>query len=710
MNASPSGLGQVVAPALREDLRLHPGDREMAGSNWLIYDPMAHRYHEIDDRAYLILQHWQGNTRLDDLSAHLTRLLGMEIAVEDLYELTMMLDQVGLLCEPVSGWKSVYNRQQDRRLSPVSWLLHNYLFIRVPLVKPDAFLRSTLPVARLLASRGALVILILLGCAGLFMVSRQFDAFSHTFMFFFSLEGVVGYVLALFFVKIFHELGHAYMAKHYGCRVPTMGVAFLVLAPVLYTDVTDAWRLQSRRQRMLVSAAGMMVEIAIAAVATFLWAFLPDGVVRSACFFIATVSWVLSLVINLSPLMRFDGYYLLGDYWRISNLQPRSFALFRWFIREILFDLRAACPEDWPLRRRAAVIVYAVAVCIYRLGLFIAIALVVYHMTQVKLLGILLFSVEILWFVARPVASEIKVWWSLRKRIGQRRRYRFSTTVAAFVVGSLMIPWPHRVEMPAVLEPVAVQRIATPVAAQLKRIMVREGDHVQPGDILFEFQSPQLTLDILKTSTSRDLAKLRKARRVADKLDRNSTMVIGQEISSLDEQMAGLQRLEDELTVKATLAGVVEDVLSDLHVDRWIGKGQELAIVVADQGHQVRGYMPEDLLAAVRSGASGQFIPDEPMTSKTAVRLASISAGGVARLDLPYLASVNGGPIAVNEDKDKGLVPVEAQYQFVMAINAQQPVTLPVLRGVVRIDASPDSIASRTFRRAAAVLIREAGF
>jgi putative peptide zinc metalloprotease protein len=710
MNTPPPGLESVVAPALREDLRLHRGDQESAVRHWLIYDPMAHRYHEIDDRAYRILQHWHGDMRLDALVADLNAQLGDEISIEDLYELTVMLDQAGLLCEPVSGWKSVYRRQQDRRRGPVSWLLHNYLFIRVPLVKPDAFLSSTLPFARLFASRGAIVIVFLVGLAGLFMASRQLDAFSHTFLFFFSLEGAAGYVLALFFVKIFHEFGHAYMAKHFGCRVPTMGVAFLVLAPVLYTDVTDAWRLQSRRQRMLVSAAGMMVEIAIAAVATFLWAFLPDGVVRSACFFIATVSWVLSLAINLSPLMRFDGYYLLGDYWRISNLQPRGFALFRWSIREILFDLQAPCPEDWPWRRRATVVLYAIAVCIYRLGLFIGIALVVYHMTQVKLLGILLFSVEILWFVARPIASEIKIWWSMRDRIRQRRRYRFSTAAAALSVGAMMIPWPHRVEMPAVMEPVAVQRIAMPVAAQLKRIMVRDGVRVEPGDILFELDSPRLRLDILKTSTNRDLASLRQARRAADQLDRNATMVIGQEISSLDEQMAGLRRLEGELTVRAAVAGVVEDVLPDLHVDRWIGKGHELALVVADNGHQVRGYMPEDLLAAVQPNASGQFIPDEPLTKKTDVRLASISAGGVAVVDLPYLASVNGGPVAVNEDRDKGAVPVEAQYQFIMAADTDQPVTLPVLRGVVRIDASPESIVSRTFRRAVAVVIRESGF
>jgi putative peptide zinc metalloprotease protein len=704
------GLEAVVAPALREDLYLHPGAREGTDDHWLIYDPIAHRYHEIDDSAYQILRHWRGNLRLDALAAHLASQMTEQLLLQDLYQLTMMLDQAGLFCEPIAGWKSVYKKQQDSRHGPIAWLLHNYLFIRVPLLKPDAFLQHTLPVARLFASRAVLVTIIMMGLAGLFMASRQFDTFSHTFLFFFSLEGAVGYALALFFVKIFHELGHAYMAKHFGCRVPTMGIAFLVLAPVLYTDVTDTWRLQSHRQRMLVSAAGMMVEIAIAAIATFLWAFLPDGVLKSVCFFVATASWLLSLAINLSPLMRFDGYYLLSDYWRISNLQPRAFALLRWSIREILFNLQAPCPEEWPSRRRVMIVFYALAVCIYRLGLFIGIALVVYHMTQVKMLGILLFAVEILWFVAKPIVSEIKIWWGLRNQIRQRRRYQFSGAAAALAVLAIAVPWPHRVELPAVMEPVSVQRIVTPVAAQLKQILVKAGDYVKPGDILFKLESPKLALDLLLARTNHDLASLRKARRVADQLDRNETIVIDQELASLDEQMAGYRRLQDELTMRATVAGIIQDVTPDLHVERWMGKDEELALVVADSGHQVRGYVQEDFVAALQPGALGQFIPDEPLTAKSGVRLASISAGGVSVLDLPYLSSTNGGAIAVNEDKDKGPVPVDAQYQFIMTTDTDQPVTLPVLRGVVRIDANPESIVSRTAKRAVAVLIRESGF
>lgn len=705
-----TGPEKIIVPALRQDLRLHPGTEDDGQTNWLVYDPMAHRYHEIDERAYRILQHWCCDITMEALAAHLTGRLDEPVSFDELYQLVMLLDQAGLLCEPVYGWKSAYRKQQDRRRGPLSWLLHNYLFIRVPLLRPDEFLHKTLPLARILASRPVLVVIAALGLMGLFMVSRQFDAFQNTFLFFFSLEGAVGYSLALIFVKIFHELGHAFVAKHFGCRVPSMGVAFLVLVPVLYTDVTDAWRLRSRRQRMLVSAAGMMVETALAAIATFLWAFLPDGTLRSVCFFIATTGWFLSLAVNLSPLMRFDGYYLLSDYWRISNLQPRAFALFRWSLREFLFGLRAPCPEKWPLRRRVAIVSYAIVVCIYRLGLFIAIAVLVYHMTQVKVLGILLFAVEIIWFVARPVASEVAVWWDLRAKILQRRRYRLSATATVFAILLAVVPWPHRVEVPGVMEPVSVQRLAAPVGAQLVEVMVSDGDHVEPGDILFTLRSPRLAFNLDEVIIKRDLALLRRARRISDQLDRNATIVIDQEISSLDEQMAGLRRLEGELTMRATVSGVVRDMLPDLHVDRWIGQGEELAFVVVDGGHQVRGYVPEDLLPAIRPGALGQFVPDEPLMAKSDIRLSSIGAGGVQKVDLAYLSSTNGGAIAVNEDKEKGALPVEAQYQFIMTTEHDQPVAQPVLRGVVRLDATPESLLGGIARRAAAILIRESGF
>lgn len=113
-----------------------------------------------------------------------------------------------------------------------------------------------------------------------------------------------------------------------------MGVAFLVMMPMFYTDTSGSWKLTLKRQRITIGVAGMLTELALAAWATLACSFLPDGMLRSAAFMLATTTWIMTLAVNLSPLMRFDGYFLLSDTLQVPNLQQRGFAMGRWQLRE----------------------------------------------------------------------------------------------------------------------------------------------------------------------------------------------------------------------------------------------------------------------------------------------------------------------------------------------------------------------------------------
>jgi putative peptide zinc metalloprotease protein len=163
-----------------------------------------------------------------------------------------------------------------------------------------------------------------------------------------SLQGLLAYGVTLAGGEMLHELGHGITAKRYGCRVPTMGVAFLVLWPVAYTDTNEVWKLTRRDQRLKVAAAGITTELVIAVWALLAWLWLPDGWPKAMAFLLATTTWVSTVLINASPFMRFDGYFLLSDYLQMPNLHSRAFALARWDLRERLFALGEARPSACP--------------------------------------------------------------------------------------------------------------------------------------------------------------------------------------------------------------------------------------------------------------------------------------------------------------------------------------------------------------------------
>lgn len=711
----------VPLTALREDLRLQRGAPGGDGlATWLLYDPVAHRYYELEPAGIAILRAWREGADPAEVAAAAGTSLGRAVDLPEVEAFRRFAERHGLVRHR-GGWQALACQAAARETGWAGWLLHNYLFVRVPLVRPQRVLLATLPLARRLADRRSLAAVALAGLLGIVLVSRQWDAFTSTFLHFLSVEGLAGYLAALALVKVAHELGHAYAAVNYGCRVSSMGVAFMVMMPVLYTDTTDAWRLRDRRQRLAIDGAGIAVELAVAALATLAWSFLPEGPGRSVAFFLATTSWTLSLAINLSPFMRFDGYYLAGDLFGISNLQPRAFALTRWALRETLFGLGDPCPEPWRPRRRALVAAYGAAVCLYRLVVFTGIALLVYGATF-KLLGILLFAVEIGVFVLRPIVLEARVWWRERARIAGRPRARATFGIAAAAVLLFVLPVSGRVEIPAIAEPVRTERLTAAAAARVESLEVSAGDRVVAGQVMMRLASPRLDHDVESARIRLALTEMKLARRASDAFDRGASLVLDGESASGRETLAGLERSQQQLVIRAPFDGIVAELEPDLQPGRWVGRGEELGTAVSAGGRQVRGLAAEDGIARLHTGAFGTFVPDDPMAAAIPLRLASVSRAAIATVEIPALASTLGGPVSVREEKGVGPVPVEARYvavltplddpapDYALRLSGRQEGAADVVRGVVTVAGTRESLAAGALRRIAAVLLRESGF
>lgn len=687
-----AALPALALPPLRQELRIEPGAPLVGGApSWTLFDPVRHMFFEIGSLEFAILSRWAGG-RMQDVAPEL---IDEGMAADEANEaITRVIDfslANHLTLAPLADTVATFER--SRRQGDTAWwhwLVDHYLFFRIPLVRPAAFLVRTLPRVAPLWSVPAVWIFVAIAAAGLLLVSRQWDAFLASFLYFFSWEGLIAYGIGLSAVKVAHELGHAYTATRFGCRVPSMGVSFLVMMPVLYTDTTGAWRLRSRRKRLAIDCAGVGAELMIASVATFLWALLPEGMLRSVAFILATTSWVMSLAVNLNPFMRFDGYYLFSDFMGVPNLQPRAFALGRWRLRELLFALGEPAPEPFPRPMRRTLVLYAWTTWIYRLILFVGIALLVYHLFF-KLLGLILFVVEMAVFVSRPVLRELGEWHLRRGRIMQSPRARMLLYGLGGAILLGLLPLDRHVSAPAVMGPIAAAPIVAGDPARIERVFVRAGQRVDAGTALVELVAPDLDTAAAHSRLRMLGLEEQLARGGADAEDLSSRAVLQRELAVERDALAGLDRRQARLVLRAPIAGVVSDLDPLASPGRWLGGAEVIARIVAPQDYDVQAFVRERDIERIGEAALARFVPDDPVMASRQAKLAEKSASAVQYMDQPILASTQGGPIAVNEDASKLLRPREALYRL-RFLAAPGPGALRPVRGTLSIDAEPQSV------------------
>ncbi|TWF59238.1 site-2 protease family protein [Neorhizobium alkalisoli] len=714
--AQPMMVGQPAdapLPALREDLQIMRVGASYSGApTWVVFDPIRNRFFRITYEMFQVLSFWNSSRTVGNLMKSVDARFGNSLSIEDIGTIARMLEHNLLLVQPTRGnWRALHHKAQPHH----PWfmrLIHNYLFFKIPLVRPERFIRHAWPHVSFLFGRLFWWVTALVGLLGLYLVSRQWDAFIGTFPFVFSLEGAAVSVLSIVFIKCLHELGHAFVAHRFGCRIPTMGVAFMVMVPLLYTDVSDAWKLKSRWQRLRIDSAGMLAELTVAAYALTLWAFVPDGPLRSALFVLAATGVVLSLFVNLNPFMRFDGYYILADLLGVENLQPRAFRHMRWRLREFLFRPGYSAPEIFPARLDVILTVYAVATAIYRLTLYLGIALLVYHFT-IKLVGILLFMVEIGFFLVRPVLSEMKEWWAMRSDILKSRRLYLTGSVFALLVLLAFLPISTRVSAPAVIYPQQFVRLYPHEPGRIESVGIFVGQKVRAGDVLFAIDAPEIDEELRIAEVEAELARSRLARIAANPDDLAQRSIIESELGSLKARAEGLAERKSALVVTAPFDGVITDINPEILPGQWVGRNEQIAFLSAGTGSVARGYVAGNDSGRIAVEAPGWFIPDDLSLPRFPVTLAAIAESGAQEIDVPQLTSQYHGAIAVHAvsgGKRQRLAPVAAQYAVMAHVSETNGLPGRSLQGVMMLDAKGISFAEQAWRRVLTVLFREAGF
>lgn len=698
----------MTLPSLRADLQLQAAAPALDGSpRWTLADPLRGRYFKLGAAAMRLLRHWSLGDPEQVLRAA-NREPGMPLDTHELEQLLGFLRTHDLICALDPQQRASYGlTAAAQRQGWWQILLHQYLFFRIPLWRPDAFLNRAWPWLARFGPRALHYGLPLTLGLGVFLVSRDWQRFIATFPHLFSLGGALAFGVALFFAKVCHEFGHAFMAKRAGCRVQSMGVAFMVLLPMFYTDVSDAWRVNDRRARLLIGAGGVLAELLLACIALLAWSLLPDGPARTAAFMLASATWLTTLVVNLNPFMRFDGYFLLSDYWEVDNLQGRAFALCRWRLRELLFGYGEPAPEPWSPSMQRRLLWWGYGSWLWRAVLFFGIALAVYHLFF-KLLGIFLMLVELAWFIFLPIAREWREWWSRREQAHAPRVLLSGLGLLAVMV-VLVLPWRSAVELPSMLEAGRVSALHAPVAARVKQVNVSDGQRVVQGDVLIELESPDLDSRQAIVRREIEIQQLQMRRQAGRSETAADAGIVEQRLAEAVAEYRGLAAQRERLLLRAPQAGKVRDLLPQLAVGRWLSPKDTLARVV-EEGARLRGYLAEAELWRVAPGATGRFIAEDPMHPAVAVELTEIDANGAAVVDQEALTSDHHGPIAVRRDQHQRAEPVQAQYAVRLKVLDGIATPVQPLRGLVVLQGRRESLLSTAWRRLAALGVRESGF
>ncbi|MCU0763135.1 MAG: HlyD family efflux transporter periplasmic adaptor subunit [Hydrogenophaga sp.] len=694
-------------PPLRGDLQLRPAAAQADGSPaWVIQDPVTNQFYRIGWLEFELLSrwHWRQPERVLQHTAAETLLAPTK---EELEALCQFLQQHHLLEQRTPGhFKVLHNQHQRSRMSRFKWALHHYLFFRLPLFEPAAFLRVLLPWLSWVYRPATGWLVLATGAVGLLLTSRQWDSFTSAFAQSLSWEGALYYLLAMAVAKSVHELGHALTATRYGVRVAHMGVAFLVMWPMLYTDTTESWRLSRRRQRLAIASAGVIGELALAGAATLAWNLVADGPLRDALFFLATTAWIVSLTINLSPFMRFDGYFVLSDAVDLPNLHERASAVARASIRRGLLGLKEPDPEPFAAPMRRFLVIFAWITWIYRLVVFVGIAVAVY-LFFFKVLGILLFLVEIWWFIMRPVIRETQHWFAERKAVTGTRRWVLGGSAMAIVVLGVA-PWQEQVKADGWALPEQFHVFHSPLPAQVLTLP-ESGKRFAAGETVLHLDQPELGYRGARAAAVVGASQDALRGLQAQQADLERVPLARSEVALRLQELQAELTERDRLVLNAPFAGTLVDLDPELMPGTWVSPKQPLASLVGESGWIVEAFVQQADVERLSGNSEATFYPVHQPQSAIKGTVIEIARTRTSQLPNAMLAAAHGGPIPIqNSSQDQELSPRDALYRVKIRVNGnglRAPTT-----GTVKIKGKPRSLIGNWLKPMLIVLLREFSF
>lgn len=520
-------LDSVVIPPLRADLVVSKQMYE-GRSYYVIKDPISLQYFRLTSEDYSLATLFDGKRDL----AHVRKLyverfphLRLDYTEEELQErISRFANDLGLLqflSIQGSRLKQRYDAIKARKQAKPSFykLVNNVFFARYSVYDPDdLFARMARPLWWIW-TRTSLWISIALVLAALGVVIVKYDRTEAMMSQFFHINNWLLIWVTTITIKSIHELGHGLTCKHYGGEVHEVGVMLLVFTPYFFVNVSDSWVMPDRHKRILISAAGIYVELVLAAFATFLWAIVQPGPAQQILYNIMVIASVSTIVFNANPLMRFDGYYIMTDWIEVPNLSTKSRAFVGSQVKRLLFgrNYQDQSMARLPLPKKRFGLFYFYAVASYIYGYFVIYKLTRYMAPHLAPFGLeklaTYFSVSaVLAWLIMPFLGFMKGLQLTKedwKPHGRLRRLALFGGIALGIFAVLCL-FPREVVIKRAVAIVLAdpETVRPEVEGITKEIYVKEGDLVVPGAAVARLNNRDIEQELVVSRAKLHMAEM----------------------------------------------------------------------------------------------------------------------------------------------------------------------------------------------------------
>ena len=479
-------------------------------SFWVLKDPVGLKYFRFQDEEYWILKQFDGTKSLDEIKEGFeAEFPPQKITLEDLQSFIGTLHQSGLIIAGVPDQgHELLKRRNKRRRKEIMGAMSNILCIKFKGLDLDTLLGKMIPYVRFMFQPVTVIFCLMLCFSALMLVLVEFEYFRSKlpgFQSFFSPSNIFALSIVLGMTKVLHEFGHGLTCKYFGGECHEMGVMILVLTPCLYCNVSDSWMLPSKWHRIAIGVAGVYIECVLSAVCTYIWWFTTPGMLNYLCLNIMFVSSISTIVFNINPLLRYDGYYILSDLLEIPNLRQKANTILTRKCSEWFLGMEQQPDPFLPKKNQIFFAMFTVASFFYRWIVMASILFFIYTLFNsmgLKVVGQGIAAMSLYGLFVMPVIKVIKFFW-VPGRIYRVKKAKFYTSLSAFLIlvaVFMFVKIPYTVIAPLIVEldPNSSQLVYIPeFGGQLEQVLVKPGDYVQSGDTLAVLKNLSLEREVV---------------------------------------------------------------------------------------------------------------------------------------------------------------------------------------------------------------------